>query len=128
MREDTRLQLGDLSSLRTNHQEARQQSLPCLLKVRCLKKRERKKEERDESKKGGVVPPSFFRESEFRELEIRATNGLFSFTPWVAESISAGKVSLWWTVLHFIERLFNLDILYQASVFLITHPELSVDC
>ncbi|GBN11868.1 hypothetical protein AVEN_202166-1 [Araneus ventricosus] len=52
MMEGTRLQLGDLSSLRTNHQEARQQPLPCLLKVRCLKERERQKEERDEKVKG----------------------------------------------------------------------------
>ncbi|GBN08946.1 hypothetical protein AVEN_11946-1 [Araneus ventricosus] len=43
MKEGTRLRLGDLYSLRTNHQEARQQPLPCLLKIRCLKKRERKK-------------------------------------------------------------------------------------
>ncbi|GBM57991.1 hypothetical protein AVEN_162171-1 [Araneus ventricosus] len=33
MKEGARLRLGDLSSLRTNHQEARQRPLPCLLKV-----------------------------------------------------------------------------------------------
>ncbi|GBM32055.1 hypothetical protein AVEN_209923-1 [Araneus ventricosus] len=58
MKEGTRLRLGEFSSLRTNHQEARQQPLLCLLKVRRLKRGRR-------GKKGET------------ELELRVMNGGF---------------------------------------------------
>ncbi|GBM37279.1 hypothetical protein AVEN_266383-1 [Araneus ventricosus] len=125
MKEGTRLQLDDLCSLRTNHQGARQHP-PLSFEGKMFKKRGKRREGRDESKRAECYLRRLDCESEFQELEFRATNGRF-LTPCVAESISAGKVSLWWTVLHFIERLVNLDISYQPSVFRITHAELSVD-
>ncbi|GBN54428.1 hypothetical protein AVEN_257469-1 [Araneus ventricosus] len=90
MKEGPRPQLGDLSSLRTNHQEARQQPLPCILKVRCLKERERREERRKKLNRRSATFVVFVCESEVRKSELRTTNGRV-LTPCVAESISAEK-------------------------------------
>ncbi|GBM29447.1 hypothetical protein AVEN_255834-1 [Araneus ventricosus] len=90
MKEETRLQLGDLSSLRTNHQEARQQPLPCLFKVRCLKERESRERgnRRKKVNRRSAASVVFVCESDVRISERRTD---VFFTPYVAESISTGK-------------------------------------
>ncbi|GBM17029.1 hypothetical protein AVEN_133300-1 [Araneus ventricosus] len=127
MKEGTRLQLGDLFSLRMNHQEARQQQLPCLLKIRCLKRGKRVKKGETTKSTGGALPPSclFVTPNSGNRNSERRTD---VFWPRVSRKHRGWKGVPLVDRFAFYRAFVNLDISYRPSVFLISHPELSGCC